>query len=223
MSNETTGDGRPKPTGKTGPVRFAGGEVSRRLVVFPKTKPEIEMFIAKLFCAGNAGMHPQLDRYGGFENLEQQLEDRPDFTADTKDGKKWIELSEYAPLDKFGHAYENVPATQRGEAIYQSLCGLIEKKSAKGYGSGVILVIYKTHETLGLPPPILRKVTRDLAGASVPFEAIYYLSPHDEESATVWEVYPGKPDDDWHDEPVGNVHFGLAGIGHGEPDTEPSQ
>lgn len=200
---------RAKPVGKTGPISSSQHGFERHLVQFPKSKADIELFIARLFCAGNAGMRPQIERYGNFIDLEQQPEDRPDFTVRTRFGKRWIELAEFAPLDRFGHAYQNVPSTWDAADMRAAVRSLIDKKSAKGYGPGVILVIYKTHETLFVPPPILRVLTRELAGLPASFEAIYFLSPHDNQSASAWEIYPGDPSDTGPAVASGKIHVGF--------------
>ena len=63
-------------------------------------------------------------------------------------------------------------------------------------------------ETLFIPPPILRS----LRGALIdpPFESIYFLSPHDQESASVWEIWPGDPADDGPVIVGGSVHVGFG-------------
>jgi hypothetical protein len=203
---------RAKPVGKTGPISIGPAGVQRHHVEFPVAKEDIELFIARLFCAGNAGMRPQIDRYGSFTELEQQPEDRPDFTVQTEHGQSWLELAEFAPLDKFGHAYEKVPATWDAPVMLAAIRSLIDKKGTKGYGAGVILVIYKTHETLFVPPPILRALRADLASTSIPFEAIYFVSPHDHESASTWEIFPSDPPDDGPAIRRGLLHVGLAGV-----------
>lgn len=207
----TSGD-RTKPTGRTGPISIGSSGIERRYIEFPKTKADIEMFVAKLFCAGNAGMRPQITRYGSFSDLEQQPEDRPDFRVRTEKGDKWIELTEFAPLAEFGHSYEKVPSTWSAADLMKLARALIDKKASKGYGSDVLLVIYKTHDTLLLPAPILRVLTQDLAKAEVPFEAIYFLSPHDQECASVWEIYPGGPVDERWVLRSGNIHVGFDGF-----------
>jgi hypothetical protein len=88
---------------------------------------------------------------------------------------------------------------------------LIHKKAHKNYGADVILVIYKTHETLFVPPPILRSLRRSLADPQ--FESIYFLSPHDQESASVWEIWPGDPADEGPLISTGGVDVGFADSG----------
>lgn len=210
-----TKEERRKPTGRTGPISIGPGGITRRFIEFPRSKGEIELFIARLFCAGNAGMRPQINRYGYFTDLEQQPEDRPDFRVRTDLGHKWLELTEFAPLDDFGHAYENVPPVRSAEDLLRSARALIDKKAAKGYGSDVVLVVYKTHETLLLPAPVIRALTIDLRSADVPFEAIYYVSPHDMESTSTWEIYPGGPVDERWAIRKGTIHIGFDGF---EPD-----
>ena len=95
MSNDSK---RRKPTGRTGPIKMGPDGVSRQLVQFPKTKAEIELFIAKGFCAGNSGMKPQIKRYGRFTELQPQRENSLDFQVETQMGPRWLELAEFAPL-----------------------------------------------------------------------------------------------------------------------------
>jgi hypothetical protein len=85
-------------------------------------------------------------------------------------------------------------------------------KASKAYGSDVILVLYSTHETLFIPPPIMRSVRDELASEKVPFEAIYSVSPHDQENASVWEIYPGDPADQGPRFSGGEVHIGFKGF-----------
>jgi hypothetical protein len=85
---------RRKPTGKTGPLSFGPDGQARHLVEFPQAKLDIEMFIARLFCAGKAGMRPQVTRYGALSNLTPQRENSVDLKVDTERGARWLELTE---------------------------------------------------------------------------------------------------------------------------------
>ena len=125
-------------------------------------------------------------------------------------GERWLELTEFAPLSQFAGRYENVPTQWSAEQLVSLVLDLIHRKARKNYGGDVILVIYKTHETLFIPPPILTS----LRGALIdpPFESIYYLSPHDQESASVWEIWPGDPADDGPVIDGGRVHVGFRGL-----------
>ena len=118
---------RTKRVGKTGPTSIGTAGVQRQYVEFPTAKEDIELFIARLFCAAKAGMRSQIARYGSFTELEQQPEDRPDFTVQTDQGKKWLELAEFAPLQQFGHAYEKVPAQWDAATMIAAVRSLIDK------------------------------------------------------------------------------------------------
>lgn len=200
---------RRKPTGKTGPLTADSDGLHRRhFVEFPQAKSEIELFIARLFCAGNAGMRPQITRYGPFSELALQREDSVDLKVQTRLGARWLELTEFAPLDEFGGLHGNVPGRWSVERLTALVVGLIHKKAARHYGAGVILIIYKTQETLFVPPPILRAIRGMLVDP--PFESIYFLSPHDQESASVWEIWPGDSSDDGPIVGSGFVHVGFG-------------
>jgi hypothetical protein len=154
-------------------------------------------------------MRPQFARYGSFEGLEQQPEDALDFRVRTGLGFRWLELAEFAPLDQFAGDYENVSGSWPVGQVVSLVLGLIRKKANKGYGKDVILIIYKTHETFFVPPPILRTVRRQLLNNPPPFESVYYLSPHDPESASVWEIWPGDSNDDGPTLDTGSLHVGF--------------
>lgn len=186
-----------KPTGRTGPISVGSNSISRQFIQWPENKPEIERLVADMFCAGNSGMRMQLDRYGHFTDLEQLGENDLDFRVQTGLGPRLLELTEFAPLDQFGNAHANIPGSWDSRQMEALVLATIAKKAAKGYPSGVVLLIYTTHETLFIPVPIIRMVSRKLADASTPFEAIYFLAPtisrNEGYVGSVWEIYPGMP------------------------------
>lgn len=202
------GSQRRKPTGKTGPISFGPDGLSRHPVEFPHAKPDIEMFIAHLFCVGKAGMRPQMTRYGAFSTLAPQRENSADLKVRTERGERWLELTEFAPLAEFAGRYENVSGRWSAEQLASLVLDLIHRKAHKNYGANVILVIYKTHETLFVPPPILRSLRKVLQDP--PFESIYFLSPHDHECASVWEIWPGDAADEGPVISGGRVHVGFG-------------
>lgn len=208
MSN---GSKRRKPTGQTGPISIGANGVSRHFIQFPESKADIELIIAKVFCAGKAGVRQQIERYGEFTDLQAQPENSLDFRVETSLGHRWLELAEFAPLNEFGGQYGNVSTTWCVDQMVRLFMDLVRKKSEKNYGAGVILVIYKTHETLFIPPPVLRSLRVQLERLQLTLESIYFLSPHDLEQASVWEVWPGDPNDDG---PI--FHGGTVQIGCGD-------
>jgi hypothetical protein len=147
---------RRKPRGQTGPIRFGPQGITRELVYFPITKDEIEIQIAQAFCNGNSGMKDQVTRYIEFKELSQHKENSIDFSVQTTYGHRWLELAEFAPLEEFSGNYDNVPFVWGAEMMIACLLKLIMGKNAKQYGTGVILVIYKTHERCFVPPPVLQ-------------------------------------------------------------------
>lgn len=197
---------RLKPTGITGPIAMGPAGVQHLRVEFPGEKAAIEQVIAAAFCAGKAGLRQQINRYGGFRDLVAQPENSIDFKVETDRGTRWLELAEFAPLHEFGGRYENTPNTWPVDLQIKLLTGLIEKKCRKGYGSDVILVIYKTHRQLAIPPMVLRTMRNQLLRLSPSFESIYFLSPHSLEEASVFEIWPGDPNDDGPILSEGTVH-----------------
>ena len=187
---------RRKPTGTTGRIEFRPEGTVHHLLVFPQTKEQVELFIAKGFCnPGAVSYVPHLKRYAYFHNLQQQQENSLDFKVDTGLGMRWLELCEFAPLEQFGGKYDLVPEEWDARRMFDLFRMLIEKKARKSDGCDVILLIYKTHQTLFVPPPIIRAVRQELMGRPVPFESIYYISPYSSSDMGVWEVWPGDSDD----------------------------
>lgn len=186
---------RRKPTGMTGPTIFGPDGVFTKWVEFPKTKAEVELFIAKGFCIDGPGYRPHFKRYGNFSSLEAQNENSIDFYVTTGLGGRWLELCEFAPLVEFGGSYDNVPQNWDARRMSELVLALIARKAEKKYGNDTLLLIYKTHRTLFVPPPIIRAVRRELNGCAPSFESIYYISPHSSEEMSVWEIWPGDPDD----------------------------
>lgn len=202
---------RRKPRGQTGPIRFGNGEIKRELIEFGNTKQEIELQIAQAFCAGNSSVAQQKMRYESFTDLTPLAENHLDFRVQTNQGLRWLELAEFAPLQYFGGNYANVQGTWRTELMVTYVVDLILKKNGNRYGSHVILVIYKTHDTCFIPPTVQQLVRSRIKqlGLTIEIEAIYFLSPHTLSDASVWEIWPGKDqyDNDWL--PGKDIHVGF--------------
>lgn len=156
-------------------------------------------------------MRQQIKRYGEFKDLQAQPENSLDFRVETSLGHRWLELAEFAPLNEFGGRYENVPTNWSVDQMVRLFMDLVRKKNKKNYGTGVILVIYKTHETLFIPPPLHGVLREQLKHLQLTLESIYFLSPHDQEQASVWEIWPGDPNDD---RPT--FHGGTVQVGFGD-------
>ncbi|WP_054179530.1 hypothetical protein [Trabulsiella odontotermitis] len=179
-----------KPTGISASIRITSSGVHREVAEFPQSKNEIERLMAEAFCAGKPTLNPQIAHYGNLTNLTSQPENSLDFRITTAYGDKWLELAEFAPLALFHGRYENVPIEWDISEIRDLFLSLIKEKGNKGYGEGVILLIYKTHNSLYVPPPILRCVTKELADHPPPFEAIYFISAHSVEHSMTRQIWP---------------------------------
>ena len=152
---------REKPTGSTASIEFGPQGAVRHPIVFPKTKEEVELFIAEGFCnPGAVSYVPHVKRYSHFHNLEQQRENSLDFKVDTGLGTRWLELCEFAPLEEFGGKYDHVPEEWDARRMFDLFLKLIEKKARKSDGSDVILLIYKT------PPNTFRSSAHNSCGSS---------------------------------------------------------
>jgi hypothetical protein len=150
MSEKKT---RKKPTGITGRIELRPEGLVRHLLVFPQTKEQVELFIAKGFCNPGSVSHvPHLKRYAYFHNLQQQQENSLDFKVDTGLGMRWLELCEFAPLEQFGGTYDLVPEEWDARRMFDLFRMLIEKKARKSDGC-VILLIYKTHQNFSFLRP----------------------------------------------------------------------
>lgn len=187
---------RRKPRGRSGQIALGTEGIIYQPTELPDTKDEIEQYVAEAFCAGKAGRNPQIERYGCFKNLQQGPENSLDFKVETEMGLRWLELAELAPLSEFGGRYENVPASWSVSDLANLLKNLIQKKNDKKYGDGVILVIYKTHDTLFVPPPIIRGIREELVGTPPIFDSIYFVSPYEAGAAGVWQIWPVDPKDE---------------------------
>jgi hypothetical protein len=212
---------RSKPVGQTGPMRIGASGASRVWVRFPADKAEREEFIARLFCnPKKVAMTPQIDRFGPLK-FERLSENNLDFRLETYHGTKWLELAEFAPLREFGNSYDNVPDKWSPAYLVELMASLIEAKSKKQGGKDVVLLIYKTHERLSFPPGLNRPLKRRLPIDQVNFEAVYFLSPHNDESASVFELYPN----DWGGFEIplgGNLSVGFGdSASAGEPTNDP--
>ncbi|KAA9001638.1 hypothetical protein FJU30_04925 [Affinibrenneria salicis] len=201
-----------KPTGVHSSILVDVNGVHREFVDFPDSKSEIELFIAQAFCEGKPNLNPQIKRYGKC-NLKHQPENSIDFQIETeKKGTKWLELAEFAPLNEFGGKYENTPNEWKVEDLTSLFLELIYKKNSKQYGDGVILLIYNTHDSLFIPPPIIRHARNILISMKPSFDAIYFTSVHSSVDAAAWQVWPN----DIHDEgPIaskGFIHIGITDI-----------
>lgn len=143
-------------------------------------------------------MRPHFKRFGRFDNLCAQQENDIDFKVETGLGTKWLELAEFAPIQDVGR-YDEVSGVWDGRQMADLFVDLVRRKNGKGYGSGVILMVYATHDRFWVPPPVIRMMPELLKNEALVFEAVYAVSP----GGLVMEAWPGDPDNQ-----------GPRGLGH---------
>ena len=186
---------RAKPQGKSGPIR-AGSLGSGWLVIpFPKDKAEREQLVAKLFVNAfdewvATESAPSLAPFG---QPKQNQENDIDFSVETSVGPMLMELAEFAPLEVYGPRFEDAPKSLQFRAKAELAVGLVRDKSGHQGGKNRFLVIYNTEQGFWLDPPSIELMRRTFIQEAPNFERVYYISIHDLESASVSEIYPGKP------------------------------
>ncbi|MBY4870748.1 hypothetical protein K6W76_30345 [Burkholderia anthina] len=179
---------RKKPRGTSVTLRIGPEGFYREEDQLPAGKAEIEHHFAELFCSDSGGMRPHFKRFGRFDNLCAQEENDIDFKVETDLGTKWLELAEFAPINDVGR-YEEATGVWDGRQMAKLFIDLVKKKNDKGYGSGVILMVYATHDRFWVPPPVVREMPELLKNEHLIFDAVYAVSPH----GLVIEAWPGDP------------------------------
>lgn len=142
---------RRKPRGKVQTSVYHGGEPGNWAIVsneLPDSKDEIEHKIALQFLSVVEQQDDSPVRFMG--GLEQNQENHVDFSVDTQNGRRMLELMEVAPLKKGG--FEGVSQIQKpydlATWVYENLKGKSDK-----YGplaKQTILLIYITDDRFSL-------------------------------------------------------------------------
>lgn len=186
---------RNKPQGATGAIRIGPEGADWMVIEFPNDKAEREQLIANLFVKGFDGYvasqsEPSLAPFGP---PQQNAEDDLDFTIESSQGVKLMELAEFAPLAVHGPKFSDAPLSidpkEKADLAYE----LIHEKSAHQGGTDRFLVLYKTEYGFWLDPLAIERLRRMLAAKPPNFDRVYFVSPHDLENASVSEIFPGKP------------------------------
>lgn len=182
-----------KPQGESGAIKFGPVGVEWQVIPFPGSKPERELLIARLFVKSFDGYvamesDPSL---GPFTGLQQNAENDLDFTVQTAQGPKLMELAEFAPLHVHGPTFAHAPkALNPAEKAARAL-ELIQSKSAHQGGADRFLLLYTTEHGFWLDPITIELLRRRLGATPPNFDRVYYLSPHDLDSGSTSELFPG--------------------------------
>lgn len=182
-----------KPQGQSGAIRLATGGPEWKPTQFEQYKKPRELQISEMFVRATERfiMRESEPKYRPFVNLTPNEEDDLDFTVDTAQGRKKLELAEFAPLNKYGPKFENTPRTIFSGEKAKIAIQEIRRKSEHQGGKERMLLLYSTEHAFKLDPGAVELIRRALMGDPPRFEQIYYVSPHDETDGTAWEIYPG--------------------------------
>lgn len=200
---------RKKPKGKRDTVMSAGGKSEFATSPFPEEKQEREAFVVVCAIAGAkarvAGDGQSADPLAAeilhlFANAtaEPNTENDFDFTLVTGATRQPLELTEFAPLDLFGH-YDRIPNYFLNGAMADVLLKAIMKK-ARHYGTRatrtIHLLTYATDYRL-VPDDMMAELLTVLTHRyerSHPFASITVVFPQIPPQASKIEVlYPKEP------------------------------
>ena len=186
---------RDKPQGESGPIRIGDGGTEWQVIEFPRQKEERECLIARLFVEG-FGHYVVTQSEPSFAPFGQPLkneENNLDFTVETSRGVKLMELAEFAPLTTHGPKFATAPAVIQPHEKANLVEQLIHNKSGHQGGEDRFLVLYITEHGFWIDPITIERVRRKLLVNPPHFDRVYYVSVRDLNSASVSEIFPGKP------------------------------
>ena len=132
-------------------------------------------------------------RYAPFKDLVQNLEDDLDFTICTGQGKKLMDLTEFAPLKEHGPKHADAPRQLQPSAKKEFPLALVERKSNHQGAAGRFLVVYMTEERFWIDAATSELVRRALKSQPPKFDRVYSLTPLGQKSGVVEEIFPGCP------------------------------
>lgn len=176
-----------KRTGEKGAIEIGPEGANAENIAFPEAKEQIEQYVAENFVR-----HPPKGEDDQFvaDSLRQNQQNDLDFHVDTKDGDKLLELMEFAPLDKFGGSFDNIPSQHNVGEISDWYCQEVLRKSAKYQRvPNVYLLTYVTERTLNLRG-CLRLIGSKLNRSQLSLERVYYISLHGSTGASSIRLYP---------------------------------
>jgi hypothetical protein len=188
---------RAKPQGEKGPISLSNDRVEWHVIKFPSGKKARELMIAEMFArsASKTIMYESQPPYGPFTPPLQNQENDLDVTITTAQGQKLMELVEFAPLQKYGPEFKDAPRQLDQDSKSDCLLELIRNKSLRQGGPNRWLLVYVTEQAFFVDPITIEITRRALAQQPPQFERVYYVSPHDSATGSVFEIFPGTPHD----------------------------
>jgi hypothetical protein len=188
--------GRVKPKGKTGPIKLSDAGWKWEIIDFPDGERPREQMIGEIFVhvANNRiDLESPEPRYAPFKDLVQNPENHLDFTIWTGQGKKLMDVTEFAPLNEHGPKHSDAPHQLQPSAKNELLHALVERKSNHQGAAGRFLVVYTTEERFSTDSVTRELVRRALKSQPPKFDRVYSLTPLGQKSGVVEEIFPGRP------------------------------
>jgi hypothetical protein len=182
-----------KPTGTSGPLHVTADGAEFLQLEFPKTKEDIEKFIVKAFVANSGSMPLQISEY--MQNRQNDF----DFSVETAEGPKFLELMEIAPLENLHGSYDKAPSSYKPYDFAAYIHAKINGKSERYRGaasSRICLLVYATDWAFILSETVITLLQHWTAHQSHSFQYIFCFSPIDAGSGIANLIYP-TPKDFW--------------------------
>lgn len=182
-----------KPTGTTGPLQVSAEGAEFLQLEFPKTKEEIETFIVEAFVRNSGSMPLQISDW------KQNPQNDFDFSVETSEGPKFLELMEIAPLENLCGSYDKAPSSYKPYDFAAYILAKINGKSERYRGaasSNIGLLMYVTDWAFTLSQTLIALLQYWTAHQSHSFQYIFCYSPINTECGVANLIYP-TPIDFW--------------------------
>lgn len=175
-----------KPTGKTGFTRMSNKGVTFHKLLYPKEKPEIELFIANYFVNQLNSNNTKV-----IKDFIQNDEDNYDFTLILQSGvQKYLELMEIFPQNGgYNNATGYYKDLEMAEYIVERI---ISGKSIKYESKSlpIDLLIYPTGYQFVLSELCKQLIGFLLNSKKIIFNGVFYFSLFDQNTGDACLLYP---------------------------------
>lgn len=163
---------------------------------FPRTKEAKERYVAAPFVEKAA--HYSLFPFTVLEPPKQNPTKDLEFTLETSDGRKHLELMEVHLRDFVeiagpteASSYDVYGVTSQ---IFKGICAQ-SRRCQEARSNGVVLLIYVTHWQFCLPDPVLSLLSYWMTSEAPVFEQVFYVTFLDAGDVSISKIYPSHPHD----------------------------
>ncbi|MCH7865456.1 MAG: hypothetical protein IIC56_09630 [Proteobacteria bacterium] len=182
-----------KPKGEQGPIALSSEKVEWQKLSLPEYKEELEEFIANAFVrAANS----DVKKHDILTEPKRNKENDFDFDVQTTDGPKYLELMEFAPLEKSKGGFESASGAYRvGDQVDWLIKNIIRKSEhyRSANQQSIYLLIYITHWAFLWSETTVNVLRVRLVRMRHNFERIFLFAAIDEYSGHVELAYPSPP------------------------------